>query len=209
MRQSPRVRFTAIVQPSSGGFSQFSDSDLSVYEEFYRDYPNFIGFNYAEQFWGYDSTTDPLSAKWTDRINHFADLLKLSNQYGGYLVVSWCGNQWSPNINPIAMVKRIPAFAAACRDYTENYILCEKYTQQSYQSDMESVCLGAYLSGYSGQYGIRYDDTGWTDTAGTHASFTMATAGAPVLEHGMLTGETVIDGPAEKAREKLGPEAPH
>ena len=44
----------AMIQPSSGGFSQFSDFDLSVYEDFYRDYPNFIGFNYCEQFWGYD-----------------------------------------------------------------------------------------------------------------------------------------------------------
>ncbi|MES2923304.1 MAG: glycoside hydrolase family 98 domain-containing protein [Verrucomicrobiota bacterium] len=195
LRACAENRMWAMVQPSSGGFSQFSDFDMSVYEEFYRDYPNFIGFNYCEQFWGYDSPTDPLSAKWTDRIAHFANLLQLSNRYGGYLVVSWCGNQWSPNINPIAMVKRIPAFAAACRNYTENYILCEKYTQQSYQSDMESVCLGAYLSGYAGQYGIRYDDTGWTDSTGVHESFTMATAGAPVLEHGMLTGQTVIDGP--------------
>ncbi len=195
LRACAENRMWAMVQPSSGGFSQFSDFDMSVYQEFYRDYPNFIGFNYCEQFWGYDSPTDPLSAKWTDRIAHFANLLKLSHQNGGYLVVSWCGNQWSPNINPIGMLKRIPAFAAACRDYTENYILCEKYTQQSYQSDMESLCLGAYLSGYAGQYGIRYDDTGWTDTTGVHAGFTMATAGAPQLEHMMLTGQTVVDGP--------------
>ncbi len=183
------------VQPSSGGFSQFSDLDLSVYEELFRNYPNFIGFNYAEQFWGYDSVTDPLSAKWTDRIAHFARLLKLCNQYGGYLVVSWCGNQWSPSINPIAMVKRDPNFAAACRNYTDNFILCEKYTQQSYQSDMESICLGSYLSGYAGQYGIRYDDTGWTDASGIHANFTMATGTTPYLEHAMLTGQTVMDGP--------------
>ena len=73
------------------------------------------------------------------------------------------------------MLKRIPTFAAASRKYPENYILCEKYTQQSYISDMESLCLGAYLSGYSGQYGIRYDDTGWTDASGQHANFTPAT----------------------------------
>lgn len=195
LRACAENQMWAMVQPSSGGFSQFSDFDLSVYEEFYRDYPNMIGFNYAEQFWGYDSPNDPLSARWGDRLNHFARLLPLSHKYGGYLVVSWCGNQWSPNINPIGMLKRAPAFAAACRDYTENYILCEKYTQESYQSDMESLGLGAYLSGYSGQYGIRYDDTGWTDAAGAHANFTMATYGAPFLEHVMLTGQTVIDGP--------------
>jgi hypothetical protein len=195
LRACAENRMWAMVQPSSGGFSQFSDFDLSVYEEFYRDYPNMIGFNYCEQFWGYDSSTDPLSAAWTDRIAHFANLLQLSQHYGGYVVVSWCANQWSPPINPIGMLKRIPAFAAACRQYTENYILLEKYTQQSYQSDMESVCLGAWLSGYSGQYGIRYDDTGWTDAAGDRANFTMATGGAPHLEHMMLTGQTVIDAP--------------
>lgn len=185
----------AMVQLSSGGYAQFSDFDLSVYEEFYKDYPNFIGFNYAEQFWGYDDPNDPLSAKWTDRMSHFANLLKLSNQYGGYLTVSMCWNQWGPSINPIGMMKRHPKFAAACEQYTENYILCEKYTQEAYQSDMESICLGAYLSGYSGNYGLRYDDTGWTDANGKHENFTMATAGAVVLEHMMLTGETVLDGP--------------
>jgi hypothetical protein len=195
LRTCAENRMWAMVQPSSGGYSQFSDFDMSVYEEFYRDYPNMIGFNYCEQFWGYDSPTDPLSAAWSDRIAHFANLLELSDQYGGYLVVSWCGNQWSPNINPIGMLKRNPVFAAACRNYTDNYILCEKYTQQSYISDMESLCLGACLSGYSGQYGIRYDDTGWTDGSGSHANFTMATYGAPFLEHVMLTGQTVIDAP--------------
>jgi hypothetical protein len=190
-------RMWAMVQVASGGMHQtsFSESDLAVYEEFFRDYPNFLGFNYCEQFWGFDDATDPVSATWTDRINHFADLLKLSNKYGGYLVVSWCGNKWSPNINPIGMLKRNSNFEAACRKYTQNYILCEKYTQQSYISDVESVCLGAYLSGYSGQYGIRYDETGWTDASGTNANFSLATAGAPHLEHIMLTGETVIDGP--------------
>ncbi|HEU5069953.1 MAG TPA: glycoside hydrolase family 98 domain-containing protein [Verrucomicrobiae bacterium] len=184
-----------MVQPASGGMHQFSEFDRSLYEEFFRDYPNFIGFNYAEQFWGYDDPNDPVSAAWTDRISHFADLLALCSKYGGYLVVSWCGNQWDPNINPIAMLKRNPAFAAACRQYTQNYILEEKYTQQSYQSDMESVCLGAYLSGYSGQYGIRYDSTGWSDATGINQNFTLATGGAAHLEHIMLTGETVIDAP--------------
>jgi hypothetical protein len=188
----------ATVQVASGGMHQsaFSESDLSTYEEFFRDYPNFIGFNYAEQFWGFDEApADPTSAAWTDRINHFADLLKLSNKYGGYLIVSWCGNQWGPNLNPIGMLKQNSSFAEACRKYTKNYILCEKYTQQSYISDVESTCLGAYLSGYSGQYGIRYDNTGWTDASGNDSLFTLATAGALHLEHVMLTGQTVIDGP--------------
>lgn len=195
VRTCAQNQMWATVQLSSGGYAQFSDFDLSVYEEFFRDYPNFIGFNYAEQFWGYDDAGDKLSPKWMDRMTHFSNLLKVCNKYGGYLIVSWCGNQWSPPINPIGMMKRNPAFAASCEKYTENYILCEKYTQQSYQSDMESICLGAYLSGYSGNYGTRYDDTGWTDPTGEHKNFTMATAGAVHLEHCMLTGATVIDGP--------------
>ena len=194
LRVCAQNRMWAIVQLSSGGYAQFSDFDLSVYEEFYLDYPNLIGFNYAEQFWGFGDP-DPLSAKWDDRINHFANMLELSNRYGGYLVVSWCGNQWSPNINPIAMLKRNPKFEEACRIYTENYILCEKYTQQSYISDMESLCLGAYLSGYSGQYGLRYDESGWSDANGENKNFTLATEGAVRLEHTMLTGQTVFDGP--------------
>ena len=194
LRGCAQNRMWAMIQPSSGAYSQFSDFDLSVNEEFYREYPNLIGFNYAEQFWGYGDA-DPLATAWPDRIAHFADLLKLSSKYGGYLVVSWCGNQWVPNINPIAMLKRNPAFAAACRDCTKNFIQEEKYTQHSYLSDMESLCLGAYLSGYSGQYGIRYDATGWSDATGTNQNFTLTTGAAPQLEHEMLTGQTVIDAP--------------
>lgn len=195
VRTCAQNQMWAIVQLSSGGFAHFSDFDLSVYEEFYREYPNFLGFNYAEQFWGFDDPNDPLSASWSDRMSHLANLLELSNHYGGYLVVSMCWNQWGPSINPIGQLKRNPEFAEACSKYTENYILTEKYTQQAYQSDMESICLGAYLSGYSGNYGIRYDSSGWTDDSGEHNNFTMATAGAVHLEHIMLTGQTVVDGP--------------
>lgn len=199
LRVCAENRMWATVQVASGGMTQtqFSEKDLTVYEELYKTYPNLIGFNYAEQFWGYDAANDPVSVAWNDRITHFADLLKLSNKYGGYVIASWCGNQYSPNINPIGMLKRNPAFASACQQYTKNYILCEKYTQTGYQYDMESLCFGAYLSGFSGNYGIRYDDTGWTDSTGTHTagSFTIGTQATPVLEHAMLTGETVVDGP--------------
>jgi len=197
IRTCAENKIWATIQPASGGMTQpqFSDYDLSVYEEFFRDYPNFLGLNYAEQFWGFDDPTDKYSAKWTDRITHFSDLLKLSSKYGGYLVVSWCGNQYGPNINPIGMLKQNPGFAQACRDYTKNFILCEKYTTTGYKLDIESLCLGAYLSGYSGQYGIRYDNSGWSDSTGVNQNFTLATGAAPHLEHLMLTGETVIDGP--------------
>lgn len=193
MRVCAENRVWAMVQAASGGMTQFSDKDLTLFEEFYKTYPNFLGFNYAEQFWGFGDP-DPVSASWADRMNHLTNLLRISNKYGGYLVVSWCGSEGA-SINPIAMVKRNPAFAAASRQYAKNYILCEKYTMTSYQHDMESICLGAWLAGYSGNYGIRYDDSGWTDATGTHQNFTMATFGVPFLEHVGLTGQTVIDGP--------------
>ncbi|WP_338290080.1 glycoside hydrolase family 98 domain-containing protein [Luteolibacter sp. LG18] len=201
MRACAENGMWTMIQQSSGGLHQFPESDLTIYEEFFRDYPNFLGFNYAEHFWGFDDPNDPASAPWTARMTHLANLLNLTAKYGGYLVMSWCGNQYSPNINPIGMLKRSSAFAQACRDHTENFILCEKYTTVAYQFDKESTCLGAYLSGYSGQYGVRYDNSGWTDYQGNNTNltedqkFTLASGGAPHLEHMMLTGETVIDGP--------------
>jgi hypothetical protein len=195
LRTCAENRMWAMVQPASGGYCHFSDVDRTVHEEFYRDYPNFVGFNYCEQFWGFDVKDDRNSPKWTDRVANFAELLKMGHRYGGYLVVSWCANEWSPEINPIAMLRRSPDFAEASRRYTQNYILCEKYTQISYQYDMESLCLGAYLSGYSGNYGLRYDSSGWTDANGEHRNFTPASGIAPHLERIMLSGATVYDGP--------------
>lgn len=196
LRTCAQNKVWTIIQPASGGYCHFSDYDLAVYEDFFRSYPNFLGFNYCEQFWGFnDSAATNPSPPWQHRVAHWARLLPLTARYGGYLTVSWCGNTYGPPINPIGMLKRNPDFLAACEQYAENFILCEKYTQGAYQSDMESLCLGAYLSGYSGNYGIRYDSTGWTDSTKTPANFTMASAGAPHLEHAMLTGQTVIDAP--------------
>ena len=195
LRTCAENRMWAMIQPSSGAYSHFPDNDMTIYEELYKDFPNLIGFNYCEQSWGFGDD-DPLATIWTDRIAHFAKLLKLNDKYGGYLVVSWCGNQWQVSHNPIAMAKRNPEFASAIKTYTKNYILNEKYTFKTYQHDMESICLGSYLSGLSGQYGLRYDDTGWSDKDGnSNENFTMATYGVPFLEHVMLTGQTVIDGP--------------
>lgn len=189
----------AMVQPSSGGQSHFPDFDETVdydttlYGEFYQDYPNFLGFNYCEQFWGFDQSDFTPSA--SERWIHLANLLELSNRYGGYLVVSFCDNQWNANINPIAMLKRSSVFREAAQKYSENYIYTEKHTQQSYKFDHESVALGLYLSGYSGQYGLRYDESGWTDADGEHTNYTLATGIAPHLERLMLSGATIIDGP--------------
>ncbi|MCC8196977.1 MAG: glycosyl hydrolase [Ruminococcus sp.] len=184
----------AMIQPASGGqchFPDYPDSSLegTIFEEFFTDYPNFLGFNYCEQFWGFEQEDFPVTAE--ERYQHFANLLELCNKYGGYLVVSWCGNQWSADINPLAMIKQVPEFEQACLDYTENFILLEKYTQHSYLYDMESICLGAYLAGYCGNYGVRYDETGWTETI----PFTQSTGLTVMLERFLKSGATIIDGP--------------
>ena len=194
-----------MVQPSSGGQCHFpdypADYDLenTLFGEFFRDYPNFIGFNYCEQFWGFEQEDFPITCP--DRYRHFAALLKLCDRYGDYLNVSWCGNQWSPNINPLAMLKQVPEWEAACRTYSDHFILEEKYTQASYISDVESLVYGYYIAGYCGNFGIRYDETGWTDStwSGTGESskeeFNQAT-GLPIyLERMVKNGATVIDGP--------------
>ncbi len=190
----------AMIQPASGGQCHFPDYDAStdyedtLYAEFYRDYPNFIGFNYCEQFWGFESADFPVTP--VERYEHFAKLLELGDRYGGYLVVSWCGNQWSPAINPMAMLKQVPAFEEACGKYTQNYILCEKYTQTSYLSDMESLVLGTWLSGYCGQFGVRYDESGWTDAGGEgQEEYRLSTSLAVDFERFALNGMTVVDGP--------------
>ena len=189
----------AMIQPAAGGPSQFSETDLTVYKEFYQNYPNFIGFNYAEQFWGFDDASDVRNVSWTGRIAHFVDLINLAYTYGGYLCVSWCGAYYSAGMNPIAMLKRNPAFASVLQSKSDHFILCEKFTSKYGFYDIESTCLGTYLSGYSGQYGIRFDQTGWSGgedaTGSTTATFPLPAGAAPVIEHIMFTGETVMDGP--------------
>ncbi len=89
----------------------------------------------------------------------------------------------------------------SCRLYSDNLILEEKYTQASYIADVESTVYGAYISGYCGNFGIRYDETGWTDStwSGTGIyskdQYRLST-GLPIhLERMALNGATVIDGP--------------
>lgn len=92
------------------------------------------------------------------------------------------------------MMKQNPAFAAICQQSPKNFILEEKYTSNYGFYDIESTCLGTYLSGLCGQYGIRYDNSGWVGY-NTNDAFHPAAASAPIIEHSMLTGETVMDGP--------------
>lgn len=183
----------AMVQCSSGGFSHFSETDLRFYEELYRDYPNFVGWNYAEQFWGFD---DKFSCSFDERLNHFADLMKLARKYGGYTCISFCGNIWSLPLSPLAMMKRNAAFARQAEEAPQNLIICDKYTMSSMFYEYESMSFGSFIAGYTTNYGIRFDQCGWNGELESEKENMPAAAGAaPVLNNWLLTGGTVNDGP--------------
>lgn len=196
LRTAAESGIWATIQPSSGGFTHFKDYDSTVnldttlYGEFFRDYPNFLGINYAEQFWGFD---DKWSLPWAKRVEHWQNLLKLTNKYGGYLIVSFTGGFYGAAINPVAMVKRNPGFAAALKKCSQNFVIEEKFTMAYGFHDIESTSMGMWLSGYAGHYGIRFDQCGWVPNASE--DFPPAAGAIPYMEHLMLTGETVIDGP--------------
>ncbi|NDV81619.1 glycoside hydrolase family 98 domain-containing protein [Bacteroides sp. 51] len=194
----------AMVQGASGGichwpdYQSYSQFQGSLFEEFYRDYPNFIGFNYAEQGWGFGSN----SATYDERLQHFAGLMQLSNEYGGYLTVSFLNPSGAASNSGVAMIKRSSNFADACKKYPENFISCEKYTQTYGFFDMESTSLGLFVSGFAGNYGMRFDQCGWySDKAkgemgwNNDSDFPVATGAIPIIEHTMFTGQTVFDGP--------------
>lgn len=187
--------------PNKNEFVAHADDDYenTIYAEFFRDYPNFIGFNYSEQFWGFETESFPVTP--VQRYQHFAKLLQLCNKYGGYLNINWCANYWSAPLNPIAMLKRCPEWKSACEKYSANLQLEEKYTQSSFIQDVESEVLGAYLSGYCGNFGVRYDETGWTDSNYSGSGQASKdqyrqTTGLPIhLERMAFNGATIIDGP--------------
>lgn len=204
----------AVVQPASGGWSnfpdvstyeQFDDEKYKMYKEFFEDYSHFLGFNYCEQFWGFDGHDPGLSSPtWDQRVEHWRHLLKLTHEYGGYLTYSFCANYWSAPINPVAMMKKHPEFAEVAAKYAENFIVCEKYTQSGCFFDVEAECMGVWLSGHADNYGLRFDQCAWNDWAAKYylgkntaeeADFPVALGAALTLEHFTLTGQTVFDGP--------------
>lgn len=191
LRTCAENRVWAMVQPSSGAFCHFTDGDMTVFDEFFRDYPNFLGFNYCEQFWGFD---DPYGVTFGQRLDHWADLMELNVRYGGYLTWIWCNSYYDADRNPIALMKRSPRLRKMLLEHPENFIACEKYTMNHGFHENESVTLGAWLGGYAGQYGIRFDETGWRGNA-FREKFPVSAGPAPVLEHLLLTGQTVMDGP--------------
>ncbi len=205
LRTCAENRVWALIQPASGGHSWFSDYDTEVYRYFFENYPNLLGFNYCEQFWGFDDADGlhPFGRKSptiTDRMNHFVNLLDLADEFGGYLVVSNCLviPEWDAT-SPLTMFKRYPAFAEAAKKHKEHLIYCEKYTTSANFYDMESMCLGVFLSYYCDNWGMRFDQCGYVEHVYNNMSDAQkmppAIGGMTILEHMMMTGQTVQDGP--------------
>jgi hypothetical protein len=185
-------RVWCMIQPASGSHNRFSDTDFSCYEKYFKQYPNFIGWNFAEQFWGFGDTGQPT---FDQRLNTFVHILDYCQQYGGYLVVSFTQAYFSSHMMPIAYMRSNVQLRNRLTEHPENFICCEKYTMSTDFFDIESNCVGAYLGGYAGQLGIRFDACGWSATDANKYPFVKAAGAIPIMAHVMLDGETVIDGP--------------
>ena len=188
-------------QPASGGHTHIQDTDLETFEYFYRRYPNFLGWNYAEQFWGFDEAGDKSSSTQASRIALFAKLVPMAHKYGGFLTVSFCGNIWSHPLNPMGMMKRNKDLLDACQQYPEAMLWLYKYTTSSCFYNNESVTFGPFISGLAKNYGVRYDNCGWNGALDAllgenHGKKYPVAAGiGTVMEQTAVNGGAVWDGP--------------
>ena len=187
-------------QPASGGHTHIQDSDLETFEYFFKAYPNFLGWNYAEQFWGFDEAGDESSSTQASRLALFAKLIPMHHQYGGFLTISFCGNIWSHGLNPMGMMKRNSALLKACKNYPESILWLYKYTTSSCFYNNESVTFGPFIAGLATNYGVRYDNCGWngatSDLVGENKCKYPGSAGiGTVMEQTCVNGGAVWDGP--------------
>ena len=195
-------------QPASGGHTHIQDNDLVTFEYFFKQFPNFLGWNYAEQFWGFDEAGDKSSSTQMARWELFAKLVEMSHQYGGFLTVSFCGNIWSHPLNPMGEMKRCKALLTACQNYPEAILWLYKYTTSSCFYNNESVCYGPYISGLAKNYGVRYDNCGWNGAMDAllgenHGKKYPGAAGiGTVMEQCAVNGGAVWDGPELTWREE-------
>ena len=186
-------------QPASGGRTHLQADDLETFEYFFKRYPNFLGWNFAEQFWGFDES-DKGSVKQVDQIALFANLVKMSHQYGGFLTISFCGNIWSYGLSPVGMMKRNRNLLQACRDYPEAILWLYKYTTSGCWYNNESVTLSPFISGLAKNYGVRYDRCGWCGAMDAilgqnKAKYPIAAGIGTVMEQCGVNGGAVWDGP--------------
>ena len=186
-------------QPASGGRTHLQVDDLETFEYFFKHYPNFLGWNYAEQFWGFDQD-DMGSATQVGQIALFAELVKMSHKYGGFLTISFCGNIWSHGLSPVGMIKRNKNLLQACRDYPDAILWLYKYTMSGCWYNAESVTHSPFISGLAKNYGVRYDRCGWCGamdvTVGQNvAKYPIAAGIGTVMEQCGVNGGAVWDGP--------------
>ncbi len=187
-------------QPASGGHTHIQDNDLETFEYFFKTYPNFLGWNYAEQFWAFGDAGDMSSMTAASRWALFANLVEMSHKYGGFLTVSWCGGVYHMNTNPIAELKLEPRFLEACKKYPEAILFLYKYTHCSSFYNNESVCWGPFVSGLTKNYGVRYDNCGWNDMTSKlvgsgKCSYPGSAGIGTVMEQCCVNGGAVWDGP--------------
>lgn len=199
MKVCAQNRVWTMIQCASGAVNRMpDDGSTTAYEQYFKDYPNFLGFNFAEQFWGFGSNGQPT---FSERLQLFADLMPICHKYGGYLAVSFCDSYYSAAMMPLAYLKRNSQMREFLESDGEHFLCFEKYTLKKNFLDIESNCLGMWLGGYAGQYGIRFDSSGWlnageeTDQTKGGTNFVRAAGAIPIVEHLMLTGETMVDGP--------------
>ena len=188
-------------QPASGGHTHIQDSDLETFEYMFRRFPNFLGWNFAEQFWGFDEqATDASSSPQASRWALFAKLVEMSHNYGGFLTVSFCGNIWSHPLNPIGEMKRDKQLMAACKKYPEAILWLYKYTTSACFYNNESVTFGPFIAGLAKNYGVRYDNCGWNGAMDAllgegKAAYPACAGVGTVMEQCGSNGGAVWDGP--------------
>lgn len=188
-------------QPASGGHTHIQDDDLETFEYFYKRFPNFLGWNYAEQFWGFDEPNDKSSSTQTSRIELFSKLVPMAHKYGGFLTISFCGNIWSHPLNPVGMMKRNKDLLEACEKYPEAILWLYKYTTSSCFYNNESVTFSPFISGLAKNYGVRYDNCGWNGALdallgdGHGKKYPIAAGIGTVMEQTGVNGGAVWDGP--------------
>ncbi len=199
MKVCAQNRVWTMIQCASGAVNRMpDDGSTAAYEQYFKDYPNFLGFSFAEQFWGFG---DEGRVDFPTRLQLLADLLTVCHEYGGYLAVSFTDSYYSSAKMPIAYLKRNQQMRDFLKADPDHFLCFEKYTLKKNFLDIESQCLGQWLGGYAGQYGIRFDSSGWlatndvTDQTKGASDFVRASGAIPVAEHIMLTGQTMMDGP--------------
>ena len=187
-------------QPASGGHTHIQDNDLETFEYFFKRYPNFLGWNYAEQFWGFDEAGDKSSSTQSTRWALFAKLVEMSHRYGGFLTISFCGNIWSHGLNPNGEMKREPKLLEACKKYPEAILWLYKYTTSTCFYNNESVSIAPFISGLAKNYGVRYDNCGWNGAMEAligkdKCKYPVAAGVGTVMEQTGINGGAVWDGP--------------